>query len=296
MIIVKLQGGLGNQMFQYAAGKSLALQQNCNLFLDISTLMETSSVKQDGFTPREYELGIFNLKEGIASDIMLESFFPQSIKNKISKKLGLGYRKKYTESSLVYDNLFFKQKSPLLLCGYWQSEKYFSNKSAIIRTDFQFPTIDSSDPNYILLEQIQESISVSIHVRHGDFIQDKVTNAFHGICSPKYYEDAIDYMRRRLKNITFFFFSDNTLLNETFISEIPNSIWVRNNEGKASWKDMYLMSKCNHHIIANSSFSWWGAWLNPSPDKIVIAPNKWFSNEALNFKTKHLVPESWIRL
>ena len=297
MIIIRLQGGLGNQMFQYAAAAALANQHKCKLLADISCLTQTSCIKE-GFTPRLYELGIFkNLNAFIASESITQSFLKVPKKNKLLQKLGLLHEKKYEETTFTYNDDFFLLRPNVLVEGYFQSEKYFSRIGEIIRQNFLFPDLQPDDLNITLLKQINSTSAVSVHVRRGDYLKDPLTNAFHGTCNIEYYRKAFEYMKQQCSDVIFVFFSDDqSWVKETFMQQLSGSILVENNSESDNWKDMYLMSKCNHHIIANSSFSWWGAWLNNKADKIVIAPENWFADKEKNEQTHDNIPPSWIRL
>ena len=136
-----------------------------------------------------------------------------------------------------------------------------------------------------------------MHVRRGDYVNDTATRSVHGACSVEYYTNAFAYMQQQFPDAAFIFFSDEPAwVHDTFIKHLPGSMVMQNNNGADSWKDMYLMSQCNHHIIANSSFSWWGAWLNSKKDKTVIAPKQWFADTIKNETTTDLIPGNWIRL
>lgn len=149
-----------------------------------------------------------------------------------------------------------------------------------------------SEKSQHLAEKIKDQITVSVHIRRGDYLQGNNLN-YHGICGMDYYQNAIEYLQKKEKNLTFVFFSDDIeRVKENFA--MGSAYFVDRNVGKDAWQDMQLMSLCKHNIIANSSFSWRGAWLNANPEKIVIAPKHWFANPELT--DQDIVPESWIRL
>jgi hypothetical protein len=179
------------------------------------------------------------------------------------------------------------------LQGYWQSEQYFHKYADSIRGQFRFRN-DLSGRNADLASQIREGPSVSLHVRRGDYASCPKTRRFHGLCEPSYYVRAIELMRRHTPRFRLFAFSDDPQwVASTLQRDYPEMIVVDHNKGEQSDNDMRLMSMCNHHIIANSSFSWWGAWLNPDPGKVVIAPRKWFVGDT---DSANRVPENWVRL
>ena len=283
MIISKLKGGLGNQMFQYAIGRQLSLLNKDNLFLDKEALLNNTNLI---YTKRDYELNIFKLSSKDLNFNNLTKFI-----NKIKQKIKP--RKIIIESSSEYNESILKHTGNLLLDGYWQSEKYFKNIEYQIREDFAF----KNKPNEInanILEKIRQSNSISLHIRRGDYVYNLNTNKVHGICSTEYYDQGISIIQSKVSNPQFFIFSDDiewVKKNHRFNSE-PD--YIDFNKGKDSFEDMRLMSNCKHCIIANSTFSWWAAWLNTNPKKIVIAPKKWFNDATIN--TQDLIPETWIKI
>jgi hypothetical protein len=293
MIIVRLMGGLGNQMFQYAIGKRLALLRNVPLKADISfLLMEGLS-----HTKRTYELGIFGLDMSIATDDELwkfKSIQDSRIKSRMQKFSGLLFpyftiNEQYHE----YDSSILQSPQNSLLVGFWQTEKYFLPIQKIIREDFYFKNA-LDGVNLELSEQIKNTQSVSLHIRRGDYISNEETRQFHGSCSLEYYKNALQLMKSKFPEMQLFIFSDDIdWARENLNAEIP-VIFVENNSGDNGYIDMQLMSLCKHNIIANSSFSWWGAWLNNNPEKVVIAPEKWFNEAKVN--TKDVIPEGWYKL
>lgn len=178
------------------------------------------------------------------------------------------------------------------LVGYWQSEKYFRDKASVIRADFTFKT-SLTNRNAELAEQIEHVNAVSLHVRRGDYANNQKTNATHGLCSLDYYRGAVRYVSNRLEQPYFFIFSDDMAWVKENLKMDVHHLFVEHNHGLESYNDMRLMSLCRHHIIANSSFSWWGAWLNPSLEKIVVAPKKWFANDT---NVADLFPPGWVIL
>jgi hypothetical protein len=292
MVILKLQGGLGNQMFQYAIGRIVAEKNEVDLLLDNSFFEDQE--KKTGFTPRQFELEVFKPKYRLADKKIVKSFFTESQVRRLRKYLGLSYKKVYREEVCYFDISILSLSIPVYLDGYFQSEKYFKGNESLIKNIFDFPHLEGSYFKEIL-QSIKIEESVSVHFRRGDYIQDEVIGNFHGICTLDYYKNAIGYMIEELKSPHFFVFSDDIDWVEQQLSGLVTNItFVKGNSDSKSWTDMMLMSNCKHHIIANSSYSWWGAWLNQNPDKIVIAPKKWFNDPLIC--TKNLVPESWIRI
>ena len=179
--------------------------------------------------------------------------------------------------------------------GYWQSENYFNSIEKIIREHFKFkPTL--SEKNLRLKKRIENSNSVSLHIRRGDYVNNASAYKTHGLCSIEYYNRAIDEIKRQVKDPIFFIFSDDPEWVKSTDFGIINFEIIDWNIGNLSYIDMQMMNCCKHNIIANSSFSWWGAWLNSNSKKIVISPKKWFANDVLNEQAKNIVPNSWIKI
>jgi len=294
MILVKLMGGLGNQMFQYAAAKALAEHHGVPLKVDLSFLNDRSA--KDNFTFREYELNCFDNSIEIASNNEISIF---KVKNRfyqsIMTLLGMSIPLHYFEQSFKYNESFNELPNEILLEGYFQSEKYFIQIRFLILENFKWRS-PASGINLKLTESIQTVNSVSLHVRRGDFVENKVINNFHGLCDINYYERAISQINNSIKNPTFFIFSDDINWAKKKFGWIPSVIFIDHNKGKESFWDMRLMSYCKHNIIANSSFSWWGAWLNTNKSKIVIAPKIWFNDSIINLQTEDLIPSEWLRI
>lgn len=242
MVIIKLTGGLGNQLFQYAYGRALSLERNESFFLDTSWYR--------GRKDRAYLLNNFSI---------------------------------HTRLTNIFHRIFCKKSYLQDTRGEWHSEKYFIKYADIIRKDLELK---------ILPEQQFEMNSVSIHLRGGDYVRGNKSN-FHGTCSPEYYAEAIKSIRERIQNPHFYIFTDDIEWARNHI-QFPEPYTLVSNGSIPPYKELILMSNCKHNIIANSTFSWWGAWLNKNPDKIVIAPKKWFVDEKID--VSGILPSSWIQL
>ena len=295
MIIIKLQGGLGNQMFQYAIGKKLSLLNKTKLKLDLSFLLDRTP--RSNFTYRDYNLNIFNLTIESATPKEIKPFvnyLGSKIKRKIYTHLFLGKNNKYiNEKQLTCDPDIFKLTGNIYLDGYWQTEKYFNDIKNILYNDFTIK-IPQDEKNQEIAKIIKNSNSVSIHIRRGDYIENKQTYNIHGICDLDYYYNCINLLLKQLKNPYFFIFSDDhQWAKENLKLDYPMTFVDHNNASK-NYEDLRLMSQCKHNIIANSTFSWWGAWLNQNPNKIVYAPQKWFNDSSRD--TKDLIPDQWIKV
>lgn len=292
MKFVVMTGGLGNQMFIYAFVLSLRNKGQKGL------VYKQYHDKSSKYGHQGFELNrIFNLHE---HDIMLVKIlrvydflikvFPRSWKTFFYKLIGI-HIVKVPENFIYYPSVFdFKYENELYR-GTWQSEKYFFAAKDEILKSFVFRKEKLSERSKEFAKQIVKSNSVSIHVRRDDYLSPQYIYGFGGICTIDYYNNAIEYMDSCEKNIQYYIFSDDLNWVRDNLN-VRNGIIVDFNRGEDSWQDMYLMSCCKHNIIANSSFSWWGAYLNRNTNKIVIAPKKWWNS----FEKDDVVPENWIRI
>ena len=282
-IIVKCLGGLGNQMFQYAFYRCLRLDGR-SVVLDIS---EFDSYELHNGFELERIFGIrINLANANEVNKIKQMVSDANILQKIWWKIA-NSKPIIHQESFAYSSRYKSFERSRYLEGYWQSEKYFDKYADVIRHEFNFPELDYK--NTLLAEQICDSNSVSIHVRRGDYVNHPIHG---GICTLDYYQQAIDIITTKLINPKFFVFSNINWCKVNL--NLENAVYITGNYGKDSYKDMQLMSMCKHNIIANSSFSWWGAWLNNNQDKIVIAPQKWFNDPKIN--TKDLIPDRWHKI
>jgi hypothetical protein len=293
MLIINLKGGMGNQMFQYALAAIIAKRNNTELFIDKS-FFRIAGVTQH--TSRNFELKVFNNDYKEASSEQKMIFRKLSFTNQIKKKLKLNYPKTYYEQSFSFNPEILKLKTPLYLNGYFQSYRYLSGDEIFIKSQFEFSSQKLDENNYRLLNAIKKYNSISVHIRRGDYVNDQSTQKFHGNCGLAYYREALDYFMKEKKAILFFFSDDIAWVKQNFNTLSYNKVFVDQNKNENSWKDMLLMSSCKHNIIANSSFSWWAAWLNSYKNKIIIAPKIWFANPDQERKTEDLIPREWIRL
>lgn len=274
MINLKIKGGLGNQLFQYVAARNLAALNNTDLNIDYSYYSNSGLD-----TPRQYLLDLFNIKpvSHIKSGILYNILdFYNKVLRKLSLNKKLYLNKYYFEKGVEFDNKFFDLKDNVWLTGFFQSAKYFPDN---IREELTLK--DSTGIKNI----IAPGESVFIHVRRGDYLNNKV----YEFCSLDYYNQAVDLIREKVADPKFYVFSDDIDWVKNNLN-IGDAIYLSNSD----YEDLYLMSQCRHAIIANSSFSWWGAWLIDNPNKIVIAPNNWFTDKTIS--TKDLIPDNWIRI
>lgn len=292
MLIVKLQGGPGNQMFQYAFGLSLSKKLHAQLYLDLSFYDQNH-----GLTPRNFALDIFGCQTKVADSKTLDSFLHPGLLRRMLNKAGLNEHTIYREKTMKFDKGVFDTTPPAYFEGFWQTEQYFRSIETEVRSAFAFKMPLNQQSKTIAGELAQQHNAVSVHVRRGDYVTSTTTNELHGVCSVKYYLTAIASIKQKVTNPRFYFFSDDPeWVEQQLLPETDNAAVIRHNRGADSWQDMALMSKCSHHIIANSSFSWWGAWLNPRKGKIVIAPRDWFAKETPYFDARDIVPPGWLRI
>lgn len=291
MIIVQLMGGLGNQMFQYALGRHLAMRHNVPLKLDLQGFKD--------YKIRNYDLNHFNIQENIATSRDLSRvFFPfdgrfhtlgKILKVKLTGVQQIQYIKQRT---LDFQPEILSLDDNIYLDGSWQSEKYFSDITDVIKKEFTVKSNpDSLNNSY--LNEITGCESVSVHIRRGDYISNPKTNQFHGTLDLEYYQDALKLVLEKMDDPHFFVFSDDPDWAEHHIILSAPVTYIRHNTEK-NFEDMRLMSSCKHHIIANSSFSWWGAWLASNKNKVVIGPKKWFRE--MNYCDEDRMPDNWIRI
>ena len=290
MIIVQLKGGLGNQLFQYAAGLSLAMRHNVEVKVDITQLQQPD--KEIG-TSRYFELENLEDPPEVATVSEINALTRRPFLEIYLEKFLPSYKRiVYNEKRFEFDKNFYNAASNIYLKGYRQSEQYFSSIESHIRSTFHFkPTVISGIHGY--LESLVGKETVSIHIRRGDYTNHKV-RSLHGTLEEQYYQDAIDKISSALENPVFLIFSDSIDWVKKNIKFTRNVEFVSGTVTKNHYEDFFIISRCKHNIIANSSFSWWAAWLNPNPVKIVIAPKKWFNNAPYN--TKDLIPDGWLRI
>jgi len=275
MVIIKFWGGLGNQMFQYALHLSF-LQKGINSKLD-KTFYQSDTV-HNGF---ELER-IFNIKPDYCSST--EKILIKPIA-KIGYKL---FDYPYNEKKWGYGN-YNKRVANLkfgYLKGYWQTEKYFKQIENEIRDKYKFPALED-EQNMVMLKNIKETNSVSVHIRRGDYLLNNRDWAM----DINYYKKAISFIHQKVPKVFFYIFSDDINWAKENIKE-KNVEFISWNKNENSYRDIQLMSNCKHNIIANSSFSWWGAWLNSNENKIVIAPDNWAGMEG----TRDVLPKDWIKI
>jgi hypothetical protein len=265
---VKLIGGLGNQLFQYAVGRQIAEFHKTELLLDI-TEFETYDL-------HKYSLLGLKLKENFATQEQI-SILPV-------------FKEKHFHFDIDFKNI----PNNIVLKGYWQTEKYFIDIEDIIRNEFSLKK-SAEGKNKEVLQNINSMNSVSLHIRRGDYVTNTYESQILVSKDLEYFNQCVEYIVKRVPDCHFFIFSDDKAwVKENLNLRYPVT-FVDHNDASTNYEDLRLMSFCKHNIICNSSFSWWGAWLNTNPGKIICAPQKWFSDETKYIDSKDLIPETWIK-
>jgi len=283
MVVVKIKCGLGNQMFQYALGRRLALDWRDELKVDLSWF---SNIKK-GDIPRVLEIDGFNVVLNKATEKEIGQVAPgffSKIMEKIRGRLSRNYFYRF------YPGLL-KKRSGVYLDGYFQSYKYFDSiREALIR-DFVLKNGYSEEGRGLKEEINQAGQSVAIHVRRGDFAT--IRKSYNGLCDLAYYKNALSLIKKTHADVKIFVFSDNIEWAKENLNFGGPMIFV-SRPSLTSVEELLLMSLCKHQIIANSTFSWWSAWLNQNPQKIVVAPSVWLV--AAKIKTDDFLPPDWIQI
>lgn len=283
MITVKLWGGLGNQLFQYAFGQYASKILKTKVVFHPQTIYDSEK-----FTNRNYELGYFQLPITLHNTQTPQnnSSLFYRLKRKAVQQLPILSKKMYIQKNIhsfkekLFDDFYYE--------GYWQNLNYINNVEPQLRKEIK-PQKIFFEKHQNLLSKIAEQTSASIHIRRDDYINIKANTKIYHVCEMDYYNKAIDVLKKEKNVQQFYIFTqDLKWAKENFTGK--EFIFV---EGNSPIEDMFLMSKCKHNIIANSTFSWWGAWLNENENKIVIAPKKWYKKE---MKEEEMIPKDWRRI
>lgn len=288
MIVFQAQGGLGNQLFQYATARRLAMRHDTPVAVDDHWFDHP----RPGETPRPLELGHYPVamqrptKRERSKWTVLRSRWARHMPSfalplRLVKEYGHGVNAEV----LTLPNDCY-------LSGFWQSEAYFSDIRDTLLRELT-PITPPSDLDMLVMDRMRSTRSVSIHVRRGDYVTLASASAYHGLCTLDYYRRAIEAVAQQCGDLTLFIFSDDPEWTREHLRAPFPTHYVNHNPSSLAFQDLRLMSECQHHIIANSSFSWWGAWLSRSYDGIKIAPQRWY---AADRPTPDLVPARWIRM
>ncbi|MCD4747891.1 MAG: alpha-1,2-fucosyltransferase [Thermoanaerobaculales bacterium] len=290
MIVAGLTGGLGNQLFEYALARRISHDRGLPLKLDITGF--------DIYRLHAYSLQNFSIRQEFADPAevsRLKSIGRRHfLTRRIQKLLPINRRTWIVERQFKFDPLILRTtRRQLYLQGYWQSEEYFKDIRPILLRELMVTT-EPDAVNREFAARISELQAVSLHIRRGDYVTNSTTAKVHGVMPLNYYHHAVREISDLVPNPHFFIFSDDPPWARDHLAlELPFTI-MGHNAADRNYEDLRLMALCRHHIIANSSFSWWGAWLCQNPDPIVFAPEKWFSDSSLD--TSDLIPSRWRRI
>ncbi len=288
--IVCVGGGLGNQMFLYAFG----------LAVGDDVLFDTTVFQRNHY--RSFDLALYNIEKRFATpeqlaqlkkEIRVKNFFPRFIREKFHMKRWWYFHTDRVEEKQLnrYQPELLSRKGPVFFAGAFQSEKYFKKLRPKLLHDLTLSE-PLDEPNRKMLEKIKSSQAIAVHIRRGDYLNKHSPFTY---LDKDYFLNAMNYVAERIDNPSFFIFSsDMDWVRDNIKTAYPQT-FVDINDEKHGYFDLELMRNCKHNIIANSTFSWWGAWLNPNPDKIVVAPKQWFLPDAAEY-SGDIVPDEWIKM
>jgi hypothetical protein len=295
MVIVQISNGLGNQMFMYALGRSISYRNNVELKLDLSIY--------DSGHHSVYFLDKFNIQAGIATREEVESFKPKRwklhkwIPYEINRRMMPMRKRKFVrERTYRFDPEVMKIRDNAYLLGFWACEKYFKDIREVLLQDFTL--INSpNEKNREVLDEMASCDSISLHIRRGKYVSDPRARRTFGALPVEYYQRGLDYIAERVSNPRVFVFShEMDWVKENLKTNLPLR-YVDHNPPAEYYEDLRLIKACKHHVIPNSTFTWWGAWLCKYPGKIVVAPRYWFAPEkAERGGDAEVFPDEWIRL
>jgi hypothetical protein len=295
-VTVSLYGGLGNQLFQYATARSLAVHLQAELALDLAWFDIVT--KMPDVTPRKFALAPFNIR-GTLQNEGTALFTTGNRLQRLAKKIVRALRPQPTKVHLVteekstFNPKIFSLQGLLWLKGHWSSPKYFENIQSLLQQEIGTPR-QLNPKSTELISTISNSNAIAIHVRRGDYVTNKQAAKRHGLCGMEYYQAGLNIVTRGLDNPHCYIFSDDTeWVRENFKIEIPMTIVDVNGPDDAH-QDLWLMAACKRFIIANSSLSWWGAWLCGATDKVVVSPKKWALSAGHD--TQNLIPADWVQI
>lgn len=290
MIISRITSGLGNQLFQYATARQLALKNHTGLYLDLSYYR----YQYETDTPRNFKLDQFSIPYRELQDSVFQylSKATKLLPNRSLPPLCLFLKEKHFH----FDESVVRARAGcLILEGFWQSERYFRESADTIRRELTLTKTPSAEfKRYEALIRTTQT-PVSIHVRRGDYVNHPEFSQTFGFVGIDYYTEALRRLSATLNEPVLYVFSDDKEWVRQHLPLPETAVYVENTGPDSDVADLVLMSRCSHHIIANSSFSWWGAWLNPKPDKLVITPKQWYKNQP-TWNTKDLLPEAWLAI
>lgn len=288
MYIVRIWEGLGNQMFQYAFARAIQQRTGQKVFLDADRAYKESFALEKKHVERPYMLDNFNIRLKKIQVNELENYKFLKQKTALDKILfSLSQKGKWfvnflQDADSIYHKEFFKKKGNYYVFGWFQQEAYFKDSRNVLLKEFTPKRKIKISSN--LLNILGKENTVAIHIRRGDYLK------WGHVCNSFYYAKATDYIKKCVKNPIYLVFSDDMEWVKSNIKIDGKVIYISGEYQFKDYEELIVMSKCKHQIIANSTFSWWAAWLNRNPDKIVVAPSKWFGLQS------NIVPEEWVVL
>ncbi len=286
--VIKIIGGLGNQLFQYAFGRAVSQHNGTELVLDVSAFKD--------YKLHQLFLHKFNIKGRCVRNASKPLFCGLGFVSKLLRWLKNipAVDSSFEEDGLAFNPEYFNMDSSGYFDGYWQSEKYFLSVKYELLNDITL-RVPLSDRSVQLSSEMKKGNSVSIHIRRGDYVTNPQANKTHGVQGLDYYNNAVQYIQANVPAPIFYLFSDdNDWVRENF-SWLKKAVVVDHVQKDANYEDLVLMSQCKHHIIANSSFSWWGAWLGESLETIVVCPKNWFAANS-GLSSIDLIPARWVSI
>lgn len=297
MIVVRLSGGLGNQLFQYAAARSMALRNKTKLYIDTGFY----SSEANRVLKRKFALTHFSIQAQVISPSRFAYLTRSDLHfiQKIWRRGRYGRITYFIEGKAPDVKALYEQRIPLIIDGVFQSESYFAMYRDIVHTEL-YPAYQLTAKNNLQwVNEINNSVSVGVHIRRGDYVSIEQTANVHGTCNAAYYHNAMQHLRNMLENPFFYIFSDDTHWAINEFGSIPNVKIVTGMAESGTDQDMVefkLLASCKHHVIANSSFSWWAAWLNTNPNKQIVGPKNWFLDKTLNELYQNILPAQWEKM
>lgn len=273
IVTVAISGGLGNQMFQYAAARALALRSGAEVRLDLSFYHKRRH--------RQFELNAFPIV-ATEAEAARAGFW--------ARVAGSRPTPRYRESGHRFDPTLLERALPIVLEGYFQSARYFEGSAEAIRRELAPPAAQDSE-SLAIAQAMRDANSASLHVRRGDYVSNARANATHGTCSVDYYRRAMEQLPG---NGPVFVFSDDIDWAQANLPDVRRLVFVGKTAPRSGLADLWLMTLAQHHIVANSSFSWWGAWLAEPGHGTTFAPARWFADTTLD--DTDMVPPEWIRV
>jgi len=290
-VVVRIEGGLGNQLFQYAASRSLADRLQCDLLIDVRGIAENGN--------RPYQLNLYHVRAELADAQTLAALpaWRSSRAGRMRQSLsfamrGLVHSPVFWPRTFAYDSRIEQLRHPVYMVGYWQTERYCAWNRARLLQDLTLLPGTTADADW--LQKIRSRNSVSLHVRRGDYVRSPAAAQHHGTCDMEYYHHAIALLLKQLPEIEVFVFSDEPQWAADHL-RLPVPIHIVDaNPPDRGYLDLELMRACRHHVLANSSFSWWAAWLCVNPAQTVYAPRRWFANPGI--EARDIIPPHWHRV